>query len=307
MDVTASRAALDSQRATVVAPGSFEPRDHFYSRVLNAQIHPLVSFFLRMSNQRIVNRYCQLNPRVEPAFLEQVLASTPKHFRWAGADLFCTTTAAGNRRLVVVETNSCPSGNKSMPIPSEDDEQAGYRKLIETAFLPLIARRRTLPCRLAAPCHRAFEDARSDRRTRARESRVQVLHWRQGRICTRSSHPSLRTNEADVFLVGTDPAVFGLRKGRPENDMTARLYIRGLPSRYDEDDLLTLCEPYGEINDLEVLYEQNAGHGGCSAIVDFYDFDDARCAADELNGHELDGRPLSVSFVSSSSAAFGVD
>ena len=89
--------------------------------------------------------------------------------------------------------------------------------------------------------------------------------------------------------------------------MTTRLHITGLPSRYDEDDLLTLCEPYGEINDLEVLYEQNAGRGGCSALVDFYDFEDARCAADELNGHELDGRPLSVSFVSSSSRASAFD
>ena len=143
MEVTASRAALDSQYAAPVEPGSFEPRNHFYARVLNAQIHPLVSFFLRMSNRRIVNRYCHLNPRVDPEYLENVLEYAPTHFRWAGADLFCTTTAAGNRRLVVVETNSCPSGNKSMPIPSDDDEQAGYRKLIETAFLPLIAKRKT--------------------------------------------------------------------------------------------------------------------------------------------------------------------
>lgn len=142
VDITASRVVLDSQRATVVSPGTFEPQNHFYSRVLNAQIHPLVGFFLRMSNRRIVNRYCHLNPRVDPQFLESVLSYVPKHFRWAGADLFCTTTAAGNRRLVVIETNSCPSGNKSMPIPSDDDEQAGYRKLIETAFLPLISKRK---------------------------------------------------------------------------------------------------------------------------------------------------------------------
>jgi len=141
VDITASVAALHSPHASVVLPESFEPRNHFYNRVLNAQIHPLVSFFMRMSNRRIVNRYCHLNPRVDPEFLTEVLAYAPKHFRWAGADLFCTTTAAGNRRLVVIETNSCPSGNKSMPIPSDEDEQAGYRKLIETAFLPLIAKR----------------------------------------------------------------------------------------------------------------------------------------------------------------------
>ncbi len=159
MDITASRAALDRQHAVVISPGSFEPRNHFYSRVLNAQIHPLVSFFLRMSNRRIVNRYCHLNPRVDPEFLEEVLSYTPKHFRWAGADLFCTTTAAGNRRLVVVETNSCPSGNKSMPIPSDDDEQAGYRKLIETAFLPLIAKRKSASGDLAVLFDKNYMEA----------------------------------------------------------------------------------------------------------------------------------------------------
>ncbi len=159
MDVTASRAALDSRYAAPVEPGSFEPRNHFYARVLNAQIHPLVAFFLRMSNRRIVNRYCHLNPRVEPGYLEKVLEYAPKHFRWAGADLFCTTTAAGNRRLVVVETNSCPSGNKSMPIPSEDDEQAGYRKLIATAFLPLIAKRKSTSGRLAVLFDKNYMEA----------------------------------------------------------------------------------------------------------------------------------------------------
>jgi hypothetical protein len=159
MDVTASRAALDSRYAAPVEPGSFEPRNHFYARVLNAQIHPLVAFFLRMSNRRIVNRYCHLNPRVEPGYLEKVLEYAPKHFRWAGADLFCTTTAAGNRRLVVVETNSCPSGNKSMPMPSEDDEQAGYRKLIATAFLPLIAKRKSTSGRLAVLFDKNYMEA----------------------------------------------------------------------------------------------------------------------------------------------------
>jgi hypothetical protein len=159
MDITASRAALDSPHASVVTPESFEPRNHFYSRVLNAQIHPLVSFFMRMSNRRIVDRYCHLNPRVDPAFLKSALAYNPKHFKWAGADLFCTTTAEGNRRLVVIETNSCPSGNKSMPIPSDDDEQGGYRKLIETAFLPLISKRKQASGALAVLFDKNYMEA----------------------------------------------------------------------------------------------------------------------------------------------------
>lgn len=39
--------------------------------------------------------------------------------------------------MIVIETNSCPSGQKSMPFLSETkerDAQAGYRLVIESAF-----------------------------------------------------------------------------------------------------------------------------------------------------------------------------
>jgi hypothetical protein len=39
--------------------------------------------------------------------------------------------------MIVIETNSCPSGQKSMPLLSETDEhneQGGYRLVIETAY-----------------------------------------------------------------------------------------------------------------------------------------------------------------------------
>jgi hypothetical protein len=127
--------------ASQVQPGSFEPSLHFYPRALNAQLHPLVRFFLLLSPERIVHRYTHLNPRVVPEKLEEILAYRPKYFRWAGSDLFHVTTETGNRQMVVLETNSCPSGNKSMPIPSDEQEEGGYRTLMETAFVPLLARR----------------------------------------------------------------------------------------------------------------------------------------------------------------------
>ena len=45
------------------------------------------------------------------------------HFKWAGADVFVTASARGNRRCVVVETNSCPSGQKSQPLVNDASEQ----------------------------------------------------------------------------------------------------------------------------------------------------------------------------------------
>ncbi len=58
------------------------------------------------------------------------LAAAPQelhHFKWAGADVFVTASARGNRRCVVVETNSCPSGQKSQPLVNDASEQVpGY-------------------------------------------------------------------------------------------------------------------------------------------------------------------------------------
>lgn len=123
-------------------PGSFESENHFYTRVLNAQIHTLVRFFMGLSNARIVERYCHLKPRVDKAALTALLAEEPRHLRWAGCDLMHVTTEAGDRQMVVIETNSCPSGQKSMPLFDDLKEQGGYRMLVEQAFVGLMMKRR---------------------------------------------------------------------------------------------------------------------------------------------------------------------
>jgi hypothetical protein len=125
-----------------VGPGGFEAERHFYPRVLNAQIHPLVRYFLNLGNERIVRRYVHLNPRVDAQALRTILSTEPRFFRWAGSDLLHVTTAAGNRQMVVIETNSCPSGQKSMPHYDEHDEQGGYRTNLLRTFMPLVKNKR---------------------------------------------------------------------------------------------------------------------------------------------------------------------
>ena len=132
-----------------VTPGSFDPERHFYPRVLNAQMHALVRFFLQLSNERIVHRYCYLNPGVDEDALQGVLEYRPRYFRWAGCDLFHVTTMAGRRQMVVVETNSCPSGQKSMPLYEEHDEQGGYSELLKRSFVPRLKSKRLPPGELA--------------------------------------------------------------------------------------------------------------------------------------------------------------
>lgn len=134
---------------TAATPGSFEAPAHFYDRVLNAHLHPLVRYFCSLDNRRIAERYCHLHPEARPDAVRAILEEPTEHFRWGGADLFHVTDEAGRRRMVVIETNSCPSGNKSMPRSDEDAETAGYGKLLESTFLPLLRRRPRLKGRLA--------------------------------------------------------------------------------------------------------------------------------------------------------------
>lgn len=125
-----------------VESGTFEPERHFYPRVLNAQLHPLVNHLLTLGNERIAERYIHLHPEADPQAVYDALAYEPRYFRWGGTDLFHVTTEQGNRRIVVIETNSSPSGQKSMPFSHDPDERAGYRVLLENAFLPLLRKRR---------------------------------------------------------------------------------------------------------------------------------------------------------------------
>ena len=140
---------FDSKRLVrEMLPERFEVDAHYYPKVQNAHLHPVVRHFLSLGNSKIRERYCHLHPAVDPSVVEEVLGYSPKWFRWGGADLFPVTTDRGQRRIVVIETNSCPSGQKSMPV-SDDPSQSGYRRLIERTFVPLLKRRGLPKGRLA--------------------------------------------------------------------------------------------------------------------------------------------------------------
>ena len=126
----------------LISPGDFEPSQCWYPRALNAQIHPLVAFFLNLSEQRIMGRYCHLNPRVDREVLQSILAYRPRYLMHAGADLFHVTNEQGQRRMVVIETNSSPSGHKSMPLLDENQEMGGYFTYMEQVFKPMVKSRR---------------------------------------------------------------------------------------------------------------------------------------------------------------------
>lgn len=127
----------------LIEPDSFEPNQHWYDKALNATIHPMVSFFLNLKTERIIKRYCHMHPMVKADKLREILAYRPKHFLWGGADLINVTSAKGRRQMVVIENNSCPSGQKSMPLLDDHQEQGSYRLLVERTFKPFLKSRRS--------------------------------------------------------------------------------------------------------------------------------------------------------------------
>lgn len=96
---------------------------------------------MNMSNQRIAERYSYRHPQVQSKKVMQLLTYTPHFFKWGGSDLMHATNHRGQDRMVVIETNSCPSGQKSFPLLDESQEQGGYHSLMREVFLPLIPKK----------------------------------------------------------------------------------------------------------------------------------------------------------------------
>jgi hypothetical protein len=119
-------------------PGEFEAHEHWYPKALNATIHPMVNFFLNLEQERIISRYCHMHPIVNGEKLKGILNHKCKYFLWGGADLLNVTSAQGKRQMVVIENNSCPSGQKSMPLMDDHKEQGSYRILVERTFKPYL-------------------------------------------------------------------------------------------------------------------------------------------------------------------------
>lgn len=122
----------------LIKPGEFEAHQHWYPKALNATIHPMVSFFLSLDKERIITRYTHMHPTVDKDKLREVLHYKSKYFLWAGADLLNVTSAGGKRQMVIIENNSCPSGQKSMPLVDDNQEQGSYRLMIERTFKPYL-------------------------------------------------------------------------------------------------------------------------------------------------------------------------
>eukprot|EP01091_Cochliopodium_minus_P011235 TRINITY_DN3132_c0_g1_i1.p1 TRINITY_DN3132_c0_g1~~TRINITY_DN3132_c0_g1_i1.p1 ORF type:complete len:526 (+),score=145.44 TRINITY_DN3132_c0_g1_i1:72-1649(+) len=118
---------------------TWEKEQFFYTKVLNSIPDPLITFFfnLTLDMDRVIERYKHIYPDIKRKELKNILTTEPSHYRWSGCDLFYTTEATyGGRKMVVIETNSCPSGQKSFPLMKDQDEKGGYGKIMKHTFKP---------------------------------------------------------------------------------------------------------------------------------------------------------------------------
>ena len=126
---------------------------------MNATLHPMVAFFLNLNTEQIVKRYCHLHPNVSDHDVRELLGYVPKYFTHSGTDLIHCATDKGNRKMVVIETNSSPSGQKSMPLLDDYQEMGGYLTYVEQTFLPFLKQRRTIKGDLAVLYDKNYMEA----------------------------------------------------------------------------------------------------------------------------------------------------
>src|SRR5437867_4048710 len=73
-----------------------------------------------------------------------------------------------------------------------------------------------------------------------------------------------------------------------------KLYVGNLSFETTENDLQDLFEPHGTVNEVHLMMDRFTGKSRGFAFVTMNDNAQASAALSGLNGHELNGRPLTV-------------
>ena len=76
--------------------------------------------------------------------------------------------------------------------------------------------------------------------------------------------------------------------------MSSNLYVGNLTFNTTSADLETLFSQYGEVTKAQVITDRDSGRSRGFGFVEMAQADAAQTAISELNGHNLDGRDLTV-------------
>lgn len=73
-----------------------------------------------------------------------------------------------------------------------------------------------------------------------------------------------------------------------------RLYVGSLHFNITEDMLRGIFEPFGEIDNIQLIMDTETGRSKGYGFITYHNADDAKKALEQLNGFELAGRPMKV-------------
>ncbi|MGB1243062.1 MAG: RNA recognition motif domain-containing protein [Chitinophagales bacterium] len=73
-----------------------------------------------------------------------------------------------------------------------------------------------------------------------------------------------------------------------------RLYIGNLDSNVSEEDIREKFEEYGEVSDINLIIDRETGRSKGFGFIDMEDDNDADMAIEDLDGSDLNERPLIV-------------
>jgi len=76
--------------------------------------------------------------------------------------------------------------------------------------------------------------------------------------------------------------------------MGKKLYVGNLPYGVTDGDLQQLFEPHGTVESAQVIMDRDTGRSKGFGFVEMGSDQEAQAAVAALNGHEMEGRPLTV-------------
>src|SRR5687767_5217629 len=84
-----------------------------------------------------------------------------------------------------------------------------------------------------------------------------------------------------------------------------RIYVGNLPYSYDDQELASLFQSFGEVSSARIVLDRESGRSRGFGFVEMPDENAARSAMGGMNGHRIDGRPLQVNEARPSAAHTG--
>ncbi|KAL5797947.1 hypothetical protein ACOSQ2_002767 [Xanthoceras sorbifolium] len=82
----------------------------------------------------------------------------------------------------------------------------------------------------------------------------------------------------------------------PTSSSKAKLFVGGLSWSLNEKSLKDAFSSYGEVTEVNIIYDRDSGRSRGFGFVHFSKEEDAVCAKDAMDGKALSGRPLRISF-----------